>query len=1522
MKVYSLGLSSSGEPIGAEGDKFINLPIPYEPYILRFVVFSWAQVIHRGSLWCNIPPKGTPFDRNKFYEHQLCGSKESSADHSSNFTNDIHVDIEVSMCGPFAFYITFVPPGDNYLDQSHSEETKDQVVNGSVHDVYTNSACTKMFFFNVSAGFSLNNKQLRLDSLAIQTVLSKLMGPVKNWEPKLKAISDKQYNMIHFAPLQERGESDSPFSIYDQLKFDPNCFPQGEKDIAELVHSMESKHGLLALTDVVLNHTANNSPWLAVHPDATYNIDTAPHLRPALELDSKMLEFSSKLGELGLPTTLNSGQDLDTVMGEFRAQVIDPLQLWQYYVLDVSKVTSEIMSFVSKQQEYDKISPIIVPDKSKESLHSIAEFVVHTASKDFDKFGNERFIRTVDTKLFVGIVKFLHGDMNAAHLESNIRRILDEVNEPLYQEYDADVETVISQVYNRIKYMRVDDNGPKLGPVTSEVPLIETYFTRIRTKAGNKEVAMVNNGWVWGGNPLKDFASADSKAYLRREVIIWGDCVKLRYGSGPEDSPFLWEHMTKYVQLLAKYFHGFRIDNCHSTPLHVGEYILDQARLVRPNLYVAAELFTGSELMDKIFVERLGITSLIREAMQAWSVKELSTLVQKHGGRAMGSFSRQPLIVHGKKHEDEKVHLVRPSPIHAWFMDCTHDNESAAEKRTVEDTLSSAALVAMSSCAIGSTVGFDECYRHALNVVSEHRKYAFGGGISALKSKLNALHVEMGQQEADETYTHHEGQYITFHRSQARSGKGYFLVARTKFNSEPDQKLSDVYLDGTRAKCILAASLVCDDGSDQSTKEEVRAMKVHVKDLDPFKIEWDDTAKKSIIRMPESSQFPQGSIAIIETQLDFVDVEFDSFVRSDAHKAVEKLGLIDLNVALFRCESEERDGTRGEYGTYSIPSYGPLPYAGLQGWVSILSDIVPKNNLGHPLCENLRSGHWALDYTVNRLKNYRDNGFDNLGPLVHWLEARFDRIRTVPSFLAPRYFALAIYTAYAACVSKALKLMAPWISKAGIFIHELSLTSIQMVSKLNSASLIPFESIPSMAAGLPHFSTNYMRCWGRDVFISLSGLLLTTGRYEEAKQHILGFAATCKHGLIPNLLDSGNNPRYNARDAAWFFLQSIQEYVKAVPDGIKILDEPVKRRFPLDDTYVDVNDERAFSETTSLREVIYEILARHAKSIKFREANAGPNLDSQMKDNGFNQYIYVDWDNGMIFGGNPDNCGTWMDKMGESSRAGNKGVPGTPRDGADVEIIGLLKSTLRWVIELNSRGHFDFTEVETQHGNKVSFKEWNQKLQDSFEHCFYVPKDPQEDSKYDVDSSIVNRRGIYKDIYRSTQPYEDYQLRPNFAIAMVVAPELFDVDHAVGAIALADKAIRGYIGMATLDPSDLNYRPYYNNGEDSTDFATSKGRNYHQGPEWVWCTGYFLRAFLAFDIKRTQKAGSDLSETFQQLRARMLGHVSWIASSPWRGLTELTNKGGELCNDSSPTQAWSTATLLDLYYQASNIGHK
>ncbi len=40
----------------------------------------------------------------------------------------------------------------------------------------------------------------------------------------------------------------------------------------------------------------------------------------------------------------------------------------------------------------------------------------------------------------------------------------------------------------------------------------------------------------------------------------------------------------------------------------------------------------------------------------------------------------------------------------------------------------------------------------------------------------------------------------------------------------------------------------------------------------------------------------------------------------------------------------------------------------LPGVISVLRNVRKSNDLGHPLCCNLRKGDWLLDYMVNRLK--------------------------------------------------------------------------------------------------------------------------------------------------------------------------------------------------------------------------------------------------------------------------------------------------------------------------------------------------------------------------------------------------------------------------------------------------------------------------------------------------------------------------------------------------------------------------
>ncbi|KAI5804214.1 hypothetical protein DFH27DRAFT_481099 [Peziza echinospora] len=1558
--VHLLTLADDGSPdiVG----NYINLPPPTEPYTLRFAIEGASSICREGKLWVNVPAAGAEFEREKFQSFEL----------AAVFNRTINIDIAIDRPGAFAYYITYtpLPPFTTASDAKSTVPAPTQ---------------TPTFYITVPPNLTIRSEPLPLDSLSICSVVSKWLGKVDQWGPHLSYIARKGYNMIHFTPIQLRGDSNSPYSLADQLKFDPYAFPGGLDDVTKIIDVMEQEHGILSLTDVVWNHTAPNSWWLQEHPEAGYNLETAPWLESAYELDTSLIAYGEKLESLKLPTELKTTDDLLKIMEGLKTHVIAEVKLWEYYALDVkrdTKVAVDAWKAGKGKGGLDGFS------KDLGIFHKAA-LLVKAGLEGEDRLG-ERFRRKITPEAGAAYLQSQVGEPSEARTEEAVAAftaVLNEINLPFYKEYDADLAEILEQLFNRIKYLKIDEHGPRQGPITPDAPLTETYFTRlpqnkITAKHNKGALALANNGWIWNANPLVDFAGPNSRAYLRREVISWGDCVKLRYGKSKEDSPFLWEHMREYTVLMAKSFHGFRIDNCHSTPLQVAEYLLDHARRERKDLYVVAELFTGDEKMDKVYVERLALASLIREAMQAWGTGELSRLVHRHGGRPVGSFNPESGTgLLSNVYTDEVVRIVTGSPIHALFMDCTHDNETPTQKREAKDTLPNGALVAMCDCAIGSVYGYDEVYPKLLDVVNEKRIYSAPPtpptkdaspkvleagnltGVPAVKRVLNGIHEKMTKDGYDEMYVHHEGEYITVHRVKPGVNKGYFLIAHTAFKGAGEGRgdIKPISLPGSKVKLIGGWALKAKDTEAQKqaaidAKDFLVGLETEVEELKMNDIKEGTSNSEvgviSTITVPD--YFPPGSIALYETwvpgsaasdTVDTAEDSLDSFLVSGAKEAVSKLDFVDLNFLLYRCEAEERDSSGGKDGTYNIPGHGNIVYSGLQGWWSVLEKVVEENNLGHPICEHLRNGLWSLGYIIGRVDREINDDFasksanvDRLTPLKEWLTKRKERIERVPSWLRPRCFALVIGELYARSVERSTELMGGCLlddsatgGKSGRqtgFLRELALVGVQVTGLMKSTSLFPSRPVPCMAAGLPHFSYDYMRCWGRDVLISVRGLYLATGRYAEAKDHIFAFGSVVKHGLIPNLLDAGRKPRYNARDATWFWLQCVQEYTKMVPQGHTILKESIKRRFlPYDDEWFEVTDPRAFSRSSTIAEIIQEILQKHAWGQSFREANAGPNLDSQMKWDGFwIENGVKNWDNGFVAGGNKWNCGTWMDKNGESANAGSKGVPGSPRDGAAVEITGMLYSALKWVVELNKRGLYQWDSVEPSGDKKtpIAFADWAARIKANFEKSYYIPLDPAEDSKYLITKELVRTRGIYKDLFGSSvligavdgdtwEGREDYRFRPNFFIAMTVAPDLFDPKHALKAIEIADKELRGPIGMATLAPSDPNYRPYYINSDDSTDFQTSKGRNYHQGPEWVWPTGFFLRAMLHFDLLR-KKTKEERVETYQQITRRLGECRKHIKESVWRGLTELSQKNGEMCHDSCPTQAWSASCLIDLFW--------
>jgi predicted glycogen debranching enzyme len=160
----------------------------------------------------------------------------------------------------------------------------------------------------------------------------------------------------------------------------------------------------------------------------------------------------------------------------------------------------------------------------------------------------------------------------------------------------------------------------------------------------------------------------------------------------------------------------------------------------------------------------------------------------------------------------------------------------------------------------------------------------------------------------------------------------------------------------------------------------------------------------------------------------------------------------------------------------------------------------------------------------------------------------------------------------------------------------------------------------TVIAGYPWFAD-----WGRDTMISLPGLLLVTGRFEQARQVLCLFAQYVSQGMIPNRFDDyTNEPSYNTVDASLWFIHACFEYARLSGD-----------RDTLDKT---------------LRPACRAIIEGYTKGTRFG--------------------IQVDFADGLVNQGNPGTQLTWMDAKCD-------GIAFTPRQGKAVEINALWHNALR-----------------------------------------------------------------------------------------------------------------------------------------------------------------------------------------------------------------------------------------------------
>ena len=179
---------------------------------------------------------------------------------------------------------------------------------------------------------------------------------------------------------------------------------------------------------------------------------------------------------------------------------------------------------------------------------------------------------------------------------------------------------------------------------------------------------------------------------------------------------------------------------------------------------------------------------------------------------------------------------------------------------------------------------------------------------------------------------------------------------------------------------------------------------------------------------------------------------------------------------------------------------------------------------------------------------------------------------------------------------------------------------------------------------------HWLRDYGRDTMISLPGMLLATGKFEEARNILKAYSKHVSQGMLPSHLpDDNENLIYKAADVSLWYLEAIRAYIKETND-IELLGE----LFP----------------------ILKEIIDWHECGTRY--------------------HIAVDQVDGLLYAGKPGLPLTWMD-----AKFNDWAI--TPRTGKAVEINALWYNALLSMVEfaraLNQPyDHFEALAEKTKTG--------------------------------------------------------------------------------------------------------------------------------------------------------------------------------------------------------------------------------
>ena len=549
----------------------------------------------------------------------------------------------------------------------------------------------------VQPSFLLSGRNIKVEDIRLQTNLSRCLGLMSGWAELLYSQIDLGFNFFHLTSVCKLGKFGSLYCIGDYSELNPNFFEENDitadqkwEKLDETVNEIKDK-GAGIIVDLVLSHCSSLNPIFSSSTEASYNLSNTPHLSAAFELDQVLQSLSQEMSDSRLKfkysNRIETEEQLQYIM-EIIKQRISCLNLQEFFCINTEKALEE---FIKSEPNH-----LIFPSSQDLNQVSLQSLIRKKALKNQ---GHGKFLTELDFSI-------IWADASAGRTkESIIREVIKEIQEfNSYQvsRFNRKLNKIYFNIESEIRYHKIE---LRTFEVTAKKPLVKPYFTVLPD--GTQALL---NGFIF--NPKRFSPDISEKwNYLYRNVITWNDCVKINYGQDLSSvSP--WFHIIEaHVESLSKVFSGFRIDNCHGTPLWVTEHLINLSRCHKPNLLVLAELFTNSPEIDTLYTSKIGINLLLRESLSHNCTSSLSKALTPElpassnlmclNSPSFSSLSKIPIIIY----------------------DFTHDNPTITQLRTSQDLTSNLACTVSAASAIGSTRGYDELIPIQLSVVDEFRTY-------------------------------------------------------------------------------------------------------------------------------------------------------------------------------------------------------------------------------------------------------------------------------------------------------------------------------------------------------------------------------------------------------------------------------------------------------------------------------------------------------------------------------------------------------------------------------------------------------------------------------------------------------------------------------------------------------------------------------------------------------------------------------------------------------------------------------